>query len=324
MTSERTDMHVLLAAAAPVAMLDALGAKFTLTGPVPPPFATHAAQMVVDDRASVRAIVTMGTVATTRDAMALFPALGLVCCIGSGFEGVDLAAARSRGIRVTHSPGANAGSVADVAVGLMIASVRGFHAAQLRLRRGEWHGNAAQRLSPARGLAGRRLGIFGMGAIGREIARRARSFDMQVGYHNRHRREGEAAAYFASLPALADWCDVLMVAVRASDATHHAVDAAILDALGPDGHVINIARGSVIDEAALIDALARGTIGGAGLDVYEHEPAVPAALLALDNVVALPHIGGASRDAQAAMQAMVIANLDAFFAGEPLPTPVTS
>ena len=266
--------------------------------------------------------VTMGTVATTREAMELFPALGLVCCIGSGFEGVDLAAARARGIRVAHSPGANAGSVADVAVGLMIASVRGFRAAELRLRRGEWEGNAAQRLAPCRGLAGRRLGIFGMGAIGREIAGRARAFGMQIGYHNRHRRDGVDAVYFASLAALADWCDVLVVAVRASDSTRHAVDAAILAALGPDGHVINIARGSVIDEAALIEALARGTIGGAGLDVYEHEPRVPAALLALPNVVVLPHIGGASEDAQTAMQAMVIANLDAYFAGEPVPTPV--
>ncbi|MEP7064041.1 MAG: 2-hydroxyacid dehydrogenase [Betaproteobacteria bacterium] len=319
--SERT---VLPGAAIPAALQHALAARYVLLDAPPraATFALQAAALPASARARVRAIVTMGSTATGDDVMALFPSLGIVCCIGSGHEGVDLAAADARGVAVTHSPGANAASVADVAIGLMIASVRGFRAAARRLGDGGWRGNAAERMPLPRGLAGRRLGIFGMGAIGREVARRACAFGMVIGYHNRRALDTVDARHFESLAGLAQWCDVLLVSVRAGADTRHAVDAGILAALGDDGHVINIARGSVIDEAALIDALQRGVIAGAGLDVFEHEPDVPAALLALPNVFALPHIGGASRDAQAAMQAMVLANLDAFFAGAPLPTPV--
>ena len=320
---------VLLGAVLPTALRDALAARHALLGPLPPAatFAAQAAALPAADRERVRAIVTMGSVATSAAAMALFPALGLVCCIGSGHEGVDVAAAKARGIAVAHSPGANAASVADVAIGLMIASVRGFRAAARRVDDGSWRGNAAQRARVQRGLAGRRVGIFGMGAIGCEIARRARAFGVAIGYHNRRpvvTGDADVARYFATLAGLAQWCDVLMVSVRAGADTLHAVDAGILAALGADGHVINVARGSVIDEVALIDALQRGVIAGAGLDVFEHEPDVPPELIALPNVFALPHIGGASSDAQAAMQAMVLANLDAFFAGSPLPTPVRS
>jgi len=270
----------------------------------------------------VRVLVTMGAVDTSRAALTTLPNLRLVCCVGSGFEGVDLAAARERGIVVTHSPGANASTVADVALGLLIASVRKFTEGQAFLRSGEWAGNFARRMPIVRGLTGRRVGVFGLGDIGERIARRALAFEMEVGYHNRRRRDDVPYPYFPTLLALAEWADVLAIAVRAGPATRHAVNAGVLAALGAEGHVVNIARGFVIDEAALIAALAAGTLAGAGLDVYEHEPEVPAALLALPNVVLLPHVGGATREAQAAMQAMVMANLDAFLAGRPVVTPV--
>ncbi|MFI4904240.1 MAG: NAD(P)-dependent oxidoreductase [Burkholderiales bacterium] len=315
---------VLLAATLPAALRDALAARYALAGPLSPPFAQAVTAMPDAARAAVRAIVSIGSVAITRDVLAQFPALGLVCCIGSGHEGVDVAAAHARGVTVAHSPGANAASVAEVAMGLLIASVRGFRAEAARIENGGWRGNAQSRATLRHGLAGRRLGIYGMGAIGAAIARRARAFDMEVGYHNRRPRADDDTRYFDSLARLAAWCDALVVSVRAAEATRHTVDAEVLAALGADGHVVNIARGNVIDEAALIDALQRGVIAGAGLDVFEHEPAVPAALLALPGVVALPHIGGASREAQAAMQAMTLANLEAFFAGAPLPSPVAA
>ncbi len=313
---------MLLGAAVAPALVARIAERFDVLGPLPPPFAASVLAMPADDAWRVRALVTIGGVDTSRAALAALPALGLVACVGSGYDGVDLAAARERGIVVAHSPAANASSVADIAVGLMIASVRRFTEAQAFLRNGEWGGNFARRLPMVRGLTGRRIGIFGLGEIGQRIARRAAALEMEIGYHNRNPRPGVPYAYFASLRALAKWADVLVIAVRAGAATRHAVDAGVLAALGSDGHVINIARGFVIDEAALVTALADGTIAGAGLDVYENEPHVPASLLALPNVVLLPHIGGGTHDAQAAMREMVWANLDAFFAGRPVPTPV--
>jgi lactate dehydrogenase-like 2-hydroxyacid dehydrogenase len=253
--------------------------------------------------------------------MAMLPALGVVVCLGSGYEGVDLAAARERNIVVAHSPGANSSSVADLAMGLLIASVRKFFIGHAYLQSGEWERRGRRKLN-ARGLTGRRLGVYGLGAIGEKIARRAVAFEMEVGYFNRRRRTDVEYAYFPSLLELATWADVLMISVRADAANRHSVDAAVLEALGPDGHVVNISRGSVIDEAALIAALQDGTIAGAGLDVFEREPVVPEALRALDNVALMPHIGGDTREAQEAMAGMVLANLDAFFAGRPVPTPV--
>ena len=194
--------------------------------------------------------------------------------------------------------------------------------ANARLLRGEWPGNAARHTPPVHGLTGRRVGIYGLGAIGERIARRALACEMAVAYHNRRPRPDLPYAYHATLLELAAWADVLVVAVRADAGNRHTVNAAVLAALGPRGHVVNIARGAVIDEAALVRALSDGTIEGAGLDVFEHEPLVPAALMALPNVALTPHIGGASEDAQAAMQSMVLANVDAFLAGQPVPTPV--
>jgi lactate dehydrogenase-like 2-hydroxyacid dehydrogenase len=314
--------RVLLAATLPAPLHAELAARYRIVDAAGAPLAERIAALDVPTRGDVRAIVSIGSVSIGASVLEALPALGLVCCLGSGYEGVDLDAARARGVAVAHSPGANAAAVAEVAMGLLIASVRGFRAEAARLASGGWRGNAKARNAPRQGLRGMKLGIYGLGAIGLEIARRAQPFDMTIGYHNRRPRDDVAFRHFPSLAALAAWSDALMISVRASPATRHAVDGAILAALGADGHVVNIARGNVIDEAALVDALARGVIAGAGLDVYEHEPQVPAALAGDPRVFALPHIGGASREAQAAMQAMTLANLDAFFRGAPLPSPV--
>jgi len=313
---------LLLGARVPDAFTRRLAERYELLGPLPAPFPDSVAALPPADAARVRAVITMGTVVTSRDALARLPAVGLVSCIGSGYEGVDLAAARERGIAVTHSPGANASAVADLALGLLIASVRQMPEANAFLRRGDWKGNFARRMTIVHGLTGRRVGIYGLGAIGEKIARRVVAFETEVAYHNRKPRNDVDYPYHATLAELAAWADVLIVAVRAGESNRHAVNAEVLAALGPQGHVVNIARGSVIDEAALIHALRAGTIAGAGLDVFEHEPAVPEEILALSNVALTPHIAGGTLEAQSAMQDMVVANLDAFFAGDPVVTPV--
>jgi lactate dehydrogenase-like 2-hydroxyacid dehydrogenase len=313
---------VLLGARVPGEFVERLATRYTVFGPLPPPFSETVAALPAADAQCVRALITMGTVSTTGAALAYLPALGLISCVGSGYEGVDLTAARERGIVITHSPGTNSAAVADLAMGLLIASVRQMFEANAFLRRGDWTGNYAKRMPLVRGLTGRKVGIYGLGAIGEEIARRAAAFEMEIAYHNRKRRADVSYPYYATLHDLAHWADVLVIAVRAGPGNRHAVDAGILAALGPEGHVINIARGAVIDEAALIRALREGAIAGAGLDVFEREPSVPAELVALGNVALTPHIGGGTLEASAALQDLVLANVDAFFAGAPVLTPV--
>jgi lactate dehydrogenase-like 2-hydroxyacid dehydrogenase len=187
------------------------------------------------------------------------------------------------------------------------------------VRNGSWAAaKPSPLLRPQPGNPGRRVGVYGMGEIGRKIAARLAAFETEVGYFSRSRHD-VSYQYLPSLEALAEWCSVLMIAVRAGADTHHAVDAAILQRLGKDGYVVNISRGSVIDEAALVAALADNTIAGAGLDVFEKEPHAPDALTAFPNVVLTPHVGGHTIDSHIAMQDCVIANLEAFFAGRSLP-----
>jgi hydroxypyruvate reductase len=321
-TGETSPPVVLLGARVPEAFMRQLASRFALLGPLASPFPENVARLPRPDAERVRALITMGTVRTTRAAIAALPSLRLISCIGSGYEGVDLEAARERAIAVTHSPGANASAVADLALGLLIASVRQMFEGNAFLRRGDWKGNAAKRMALVDGLTGRRVGIYGLGAIGEKFARRAAACEMEVAYHNRRKRSDVPYAYHASLLDLAAWADALVVTVRADSENRHAVNAEVLAALGSKGHVVNIARGSVIDEAALIAALRTGVIAGAGLDVFEHEPAVPEELLGLANVALTPHIAGGTLEAQAAMQQMVLANLDAYFAGRPVLTPV--
>lgn len=271
---------------------------------------------------TVQALLTVGSQKTDGALMDALPALKLICCYGTGIEGVDRAAAAARGIRLTNAADANATSVAEFAMGLVLATARMIAHADRFTRAGRWKGNSVERLPPVPGLAGRRLGIYGLGAIGSRIATRAAAFEMEIGYHNRSRRSDAPYGYFDDLNALAEWADVLMVSVRASAENRHAVDAAVLAALGPKGHLVNISRGIAVDEEALCTALEDGTIAGAALDVYENEPNVPERLRALENVVLTPHIAAGSDAAQIAQQELLLGNLDAFFAGRPLLSPV--
>ncbi len=254
--------------------------------------------------------------------MDMLPKLGAIVCYGTGYDGVDLEAAAARKIAVGNSPGANASSVADMALALTLASVRRLLVADGYIREGNW---AALKPTPLMrapsGMGGRKVGVYGMGEIGRRIAARVAAFESEIGYFSRSRHD-VPYRYFQSLEALADWCSVLIIAVRAGPETNHIVNADILRRLGEDGHVINIARGSVIDQQALVAALTDKTIAGAGLDVFAKEPQPPDALTALPNVVMTPHTGGHTLESHVAMQDCVVANLDAFFAGKPLPYPV--
>ena len=201
----------------------------------------------------------------------------------------------------------------------MLAVTRRLLPADDYVRSGGWSSaKPSPMMRPQPGMRGRRVGVYGMGEIGRKIAARVAAFETEVGYFSRSQHD-VPYHYLPSLEALAEWCSVLMIAVRAGADTHHAVDAGILQKLGADGYVVNISRGSVIDQPALVAALADNTIAGAGLDVYEQEPHAPDALTAFPNVVLTPHIGGHTLESHAAMQDCVIANLEAFFAGKPLP-----
>lgn len=271
---------------------------------------------------AARALVTLGGWKTDAALIDALPNIGLIACYGTGIEGVDQARAKARGILLSNAADTNATSVAEFAVGLMLAAARRIGEGDRFVRAGRWGGNAVERMPLVPGLAGRKLGIYGLGAIGARIATRAAAFDMEIGYHNRSRRAELPYAYHDSLLGLAEWCDVLMVAVRASTENRHAVNAQVLKALGPKGYVVNISRGIAVDEDALCEALESGVIAGAGLDVYENEPHVSERLRALGNTVLTPHIAAMSDAAQAAQQELMLRNLEAFFAGRALPSGV--
>jgi hydroxypyruvate reductase len=310
---------VLIYSRFPKAMLVRFGERFELMDTAGKPLLETFTKEQLSD---IRALITAGGSPLGGAVMDQLPNLGAIICYGTGYDGVDLAAAAQRGISVGHSPGANAASVADLAVTLMLAVTRRLLPADDYVRSGSWSGaKPSPLMRPQPGNKGRRVGIYGMGEIGRKIASRVAAFETEVGYFSRSQHE-VPYRYLPSLEALAEWCEVLMIAVRAGAENHHAVNANILQKLGKDGYVVNISRGSVIDQAALTKALADGTIAGAGLDVFEKEPHAPDALTALPNVVLTPHVGGHTLDSHAAMQNCVLANLEAFFAGQPLPFPV--
>jgi hydroxypyruvate reductase len=307
---------VLIFSRFPKALMLRIGERFELmdAGGKPPGEVFSADQL-----AGVKAMITAGGTPLPGAMMDMLPDLKAIVCYGTGYDGVDLAAAASRHIVVGHSPGANASSVADIAVTLMLAATRRLLVADNYVRSGDWAATKpSPMMRPQAGMRGRKVGVYGMGEIGRKIAARVASFETEVGYFSRSRHD-VPYHYLPSLEALAEWCSILMIAVRAGPDTNHAVDAGILQKLGADGYVVNIARGSVIDQAALIAALEAKTIAGAGLDVYATEPHPPDALTAFPNVVLTPHIGGHTLESHTAMQDCVIANLEAFFAEKSLP-----
>jgi hypothetical protein len=249
----------------------------------------------------------------------LLPNLKLLAAQGAGYENLDIAAARARGVQLCNGAGTNDDCVADHALALLLASVRALPQQGAAVRAGIWRD--ALPLYP--NFTGRRLGIVGLGAIGRKIASRAAAFGMVIGYHGRQPRpDAGAATYFDSAVGLAAWADDLVVATPGGAATKHIVDAGVLAALGAGGHVVNIARGSCVDTAALAAALKAGHIAGAALDVYEGEPQPPATLAGLDNVILTPHVAGWSPQSIRATVRNFIANVDALRRGEPLPTPI--
>src|SRR6266702_1928869 len=311
---------VLVFSRFPKALMVRIGERYELLEAAgKPPNEMFSAEQLSD----IRAMITAGGTALGGIMMDMMPKLRAIVCYGTGYDGVDLAAVAQRKMVLGHSPGSNAASVADIAVTLMLAATRRLLVADDYVRSGSWAGaKPSPMMRPQAGMPGRKIGVYGMGEIGRKIAARAASFETEVGYFSRSQHD-VPYRYFSSLESLAEWCSVLMIAVRAGADTNHAVDANILNKLGKDGYVVNISRGSVIDQPALIAALTDQTIAGAGLDVYAKEPHAPDALTTLPSVVLSPHIGGHTLESHVAMQDCVIANLDAFFAGRPLPFAVT-
>lgn len=267
----------------------------------------------------VRAIAASGESKVTRELIAQLPALEVISVFGVGYDGVDVAAARERGIAVTHTPNVLNDEVADLAIALMLAVSRRLVEADRFVRAGQWKNGP---MPLARKVSGTRLGIVGLGRIGQAIATRAEAFGMSVAYTSRNAKPGVAYRYYPSAEALAAEVEFLVVITPGGAGTRKLIDARVLAALGSKGYLINVARGSVVDEQALVAALLNGTIAGAGLDVFEDEPNVPEALFALDNVVLVPHIGSATVQTRQAMADLAFANLEAHFAGKPLLSPV--
>jgi lactate dehydrogenase-like 2-hydroxyacid dehydrogenase len=268
--------------------------------------------------AGVRGLVTGGAIGARPQWLDRLPALEIIAVNGVGLDRIDLPDAARRGLRVTNTPDVVTNDVADLAIGLLIALARRICVNDRFVRSGGWTKDRSAPLT--RSLSALRVGVLGLGKIGLAIARRCEPMVASIGYYNRAQRGDVAYAYFPSLEALARASDVLFVA--ADGAAGCLVDAAILEALGPEGLLINISRGGLVDEAALSAALAEGRLGGAGLDVFVDEPNVPQALLGLDRVVLQPHMGTATVEVRTTMGLLVLKNLAAHFAARPLPTAV--
>jgi len=276
--------------------------------------------LVKEVSASVRGAVTTGSSGMSSSLVEALPRLEIIGCFGTPRGTVGLAAAKGRGVIVTNTPDSISADVADLAMGLIVAVMRRIAEADRFVRAGRWLSGL---LPPGSGLGGKTCGIIGLGAIGRGIAKRAEAFGMSVCYHGPRRKEGVAYAYYPELAGLARESDCLVVACPTTPQTRNLVDARILDALGPDGYLINIARGPIVDEQALIAALREKRIAGAGLDVFWDEPRIPAELAGMEQVVLAPHIGSTTREIREARGVTLLANLRAHFAGKPVLTPLT-
>lgn len=248
------------------------------------------------------------------------PALRAVCSWGVGHDTLDIGAARSAGVVVSSTPDVLDDCVADLAWALLLVVGRRVAAADRYVKDGHWR-EIGQFPETTR-VSGKKLGVLGLGRIGQAVVERAAGFRMQVGYHNRREREGILARYFSDLVELADWADFLVVACPGTPDTHHLVNATVLNALGPSGILINVARGTVVDQTAMEASLANGSLGGAGLDVQELEPCSPEILRRMDQVVLTPHIGSCTRETRQDMGELVLTNVDAFLTKGKLSTPI--
>jgi lactate dehydrogenase-like 2-hydroxyacid dehydrogenase len=301
--------------------------KATIDNGFPSKFAIHKAENHHDlDRLSkdvlgrIRGIAISGLVKADKTALSHFPKLEIVSSFGVGYDHVDANHARDSNVIVTNTPDVLTEEVADVALGLLIATVREFLGADRYLRAGNW---SKKDYPLSRGsLRGRTVGMVGMGRIGQAIARRLEASQVEVVYHSRNPAKGVGNKHYPSLLEMAKDVDTLVVITPGGASTAKIVNAEVMKALGSEGVIVNVARGSVIDEPALIAALKDGTIMAAGLDVFASEPNVPEDLRALQNVVLLPHIGSASVTTRRAMEQLVVDNLKLWFDGKPPLTPV--
>lgn len=265
-------------------------------------------------RQAIEIVFTIGNRPLTHEIIELLPALRYVCHFGAGTDQLDLPALRSRGVLVTNTAGAGAACVADLAVALLLSLVKSLPQGDAFVRRGDW-GNAPYGFDGS--VGGRRVGIYGLGEIGSRIATRLAPFEVEVGYHSRSARSDVPYAHFASLEALAAWADDLVVAVSATPQTVDTVSAGVLAALGPHGYLVNVARGSIVDENALLDALRSRALAGAGLDTFRDEPVIREEFRRLDNVILSPHAGGGTERAIARTAEIFLANLERYLRGEP-------
>jgi lactate dehydrogenase-like 2-hydroxyacid dehydrogenase len=284
------------------------------------PKAGNPEALLADVGPRVRGLVRGGHASIDRALIEKLPALEIIASFGVGYDGIDVSAAAGRRVIVTNTPDVLTEEVADTALGLLLMTVRELSAAERHLRAGLWASSGPYQLSPS--LRDRTVGIVGLGRIGMAIARRLDAMKVPVVYHSRRPVSGVPYRYYDSGRAMAADVDVLLAIVPGGAATRHLIDRSVLEALGPNGILINVGRGSSVDEAALIDALRNRTILAAGLDVFEKEPHVPAELMALPNAVLLPHVGSASVSTRNAMGQLVVDNLRSWFEdGKPL-TPV--
>ncbi len=278
------------------------------------------AEFLAEHAHEFRVAVTWGPPGVDADLIAALPNLEAIVNNGAGVDAIDLDAANRRGIGVSNTPDVLSDTVADTALGLILMTLRQFGAADRYVRAGRWVRDGP--FPYARDLSGLQVGILGLGRIGSAIATRLLGFDCAIAYHNRHRIDGSPYRYAESPVQLAESVDVLVVATTGDQKTRHLVDRNMLEALGSEGYLINIARGSVVDEDALVELLGGGGLAGAGLDVFADEPHVPAELFDLDNVVLLPHIGSATARTRRAMALLAIRNLDSYLKTGELVTPV--
>lgn len=296
---------------------EVVGARFDLLVAVD---GTSRAATIAARGADIEAVLTIGTIGLTAGEIDAMPKLSLICALGAGHENIAVEHAHSRGIVVANGAGTNDDCVSDHAMALLLATVRRVPQFDRACRAGIWRSDLASQPS----FSNKRMGIVGLGAIGRKIARRGRAFELEIGCYSRTRRDDVPYTWFDSVEALAQWCDYLVIATPGGAATRHLIDAPVLAALGAQGYLVNISRGSVVDTAALAQALRAGTIKGAGLDVYESEPEPPVELLEFDSVVLTPHVAGTSPETSRATMQRFIDNAERHFAGLPVVSPVAS
>jgi lactate dehydrogenase-like 2-hydroxyacid dehydrogenase len=305
------DGRVVMVGSLRAELTDALRARFG---------AMSLDDLSADEAAQATVAVTSGVWGVRGEHLDRLPRLGAVVNFGVGYDSTDVPEANRRGVVVSNTPDVLTDCVADMALGLMIDVMRRLSASDRFVRRGQWASGQVPAL--ARRVTGARVGILGLGRIGLAIAQRLEAFDASISYYNRREREDVDYAYAGSAIELARGCDVLILAAAGGEESRHVVDATVLDALGPEGFLINVARGSLVDEQALVVALEDKRIAGAGLDVFADEPRVPEALFGRDNVVLLPHVGSATVETRAAMTALALANVESFLADGTLVTPI--